>query len=107
MSSSIIRNSQFENGYAKLNEVTIILDNAEDIATVGKDYSPGSFAYTADLRGCWQLNNEHIWIPIASAGTSEAFGVTNDGKGNVVVAAFSSYIAVDDGKGNIELKEGE
>lgn len=107
MGSYIVRNSQFKTGHTSLNEVSILLDDASEIATIGNDFAPGSFAYTADFGASWTLNSKLEWIPTESAGTSNAFVTTDDGEGNVVIAAYSSYHAVDDGEGNVEIKEGE
>lgn len=105
MAYSVVRDSQFKSGFKADNKVTVILDTAADIAAVGVEYDPGSFAYTADLSMSWVLNNQKAWIPTESMGTASVFAVVDDEYGNVEIAAYSAYVANDDGDGNVEIGE--
>ena len=66
MAVTIVQSSQYEDGYVSKDIVTIMIGDEDEIKNVSTDYSPGSFAYTADLTVCWNLSSNHEWIQVKS-----------------------------------------
>ena len=74
MAYKIIKREKVSDGYTEANVMEIMIEGAEDVASLPKECEPGSIAYTADMSYIVQLNLDGEWEVMSGGGSSTSGG---------------------------------